>query len=189
VARNKRFIASHRSDLHNFTLVVQISRNSAPLLKIGTSIHHSFGRFEQDTSGLIIMTSYSRVPNSVLRGAQKHPKTYMVKVHKPLTPAPKMGCNPCATAWSLQRKRSAARGQATTPTDSTHTTLPSSQSFSRPFGNHHCQRLKSPGAKDVGCGRIRSNSPSPDTLHGQDFGRFRETWAVETTFRQGTARY
>jgi 23S rRNA pseudouridine2604 synthase len=43
------------------------------------------GRLDKDTSGLIIMTSDGRVPNSVLRGAQKHPKTYKVKVHKPLT--------------------------------------------------------------------------------------------------------
>jgi 23S rRNA pseudouridine2604 synthase len=43
------------------------------------------GRLDKDTSGLIIMTSDGRVPNSVLRGSQKHPKTYKVKVHKPLT--------------------------------------------------------------------------------------------------------
>jgi 23S rRNA pseudouridine2604 synthase len=43
------------------------------------------GRLDKDTSGLIIMTSDGRVPNSVLRGSQKHPKTYRVKVHKPLT--------------------------------------------------------------------------------------------------------
>jgi 23S rRNA pseudouridine2604 synthase len=43
------------------------------------------GRLDKDTSGLIIMTSDGRVPNSVLRGSQKHPKTYRVKVDKSLT--------------------------------------------------------------------------------------------------------
>jgi pseudouridine synthase len=45
------------------------------------------GRLDKDTSGLILLTSDGRLPNSVLRGAQKQPKTYRVQVHKPLTVA------------------------------------------------------------------------------------------------------
>jgi 23S rRNA pseudouridine2604 synthase len=42
------------------------------------------GRLDKDTSGLIILTSDGRVPNSVLRGSQKQPKTYEVEVNRPL---------------------------------------------------------------------------------------------------------
>jgi 23S rRNA pseudouridine2604 synthase len=43
------------------------------------------GRLDKDTSGLILLTTDGRVPNSVLRGHQKQPKTYMVQLDRPLT--------------------------------------------------------------------------------------------------------
>jgi 23S rRNA pseudouridine2604 synthase len=45
------------------------------------------GRLDQDTSGLILLTSDGRLPNAVLRGEHKQPKTYRVTVHKPITDA------------------------------------------------------------------------------------------------------
>jgi 23S rRNA pseudouridine2604 synthase len=38
------------------------------------------GRLDKDTSGLILLTSDGRLPNSVLRGSQKQPKTYQVVI-------------------------------------------------------------------------------------------------------------
>lgn len=43
------------------------------------------GRLDKDTSGLILLTSDGRVPNSILRGSQKIPKTYTVHVDRDLT--------------------------------------------------------------------------------------------------------
>ena len=44
------------------------------------------GRLDKDTSGLILLTSDGRLPNSILRGKQKIPKTYIIKVEHTLTP-------------------------------------------------------------------------------------------------------
>ena len=43
------------------------------------------GRLDKDTSGLILLTSDGRLPNSALRGRFKQPKRYDVLVNKPLT--------------------------------------------------------------------------------------------------------
>jgi pseudouridine synthase len=40
------------------------------------------GRLDKDTSGLILLTSDGRLPNSVLRGSQKQPKTYQVVIDR-----------------------------------------------------------------------------------------------------------
>jgi pseudouridine synthase len=40
------------------------------------------GRLDKDTSGLILLTSDGRLPNSVLRGKFKQPKVYQVLVHQ-----------------------------------------------------------------------------------------------------------
>lgn len=42
------------------------------------------GRLDKETSGLIILTSDGRLPNSVLRGEKKQPKIYHVTVDKPI---------------------------------------------------------------------------------------------------------
>lgn len=42
------------------------------------------GRLDKETSGLIILTSDGRLPNSVLRGDKKQPKIYHVTVDKPI---------------------------------------------------------------------------------------------------------
>ena len=42
------------------------------------------GRLDKDTSGLILLTSDGRLPNSALRGKFKQPKIYHVLVHKAL---------------------------------------------------------------------------------------------------------
>ena len=42
------------------------------------------GRLDKDTSGLILLTSDGRLPNSALRGKFKQPKVYQVLVHKAL---------------------------------------------------------------------------------------------------------
>lgn len=42
------------------------------------------GRLDKDTSGLILLTSDGRLPNSALRGQFKQPKVYKVWVDKPL---------------------------------------------------------------------------------------------------------
>jgi 23S rRNA pseudouridine2604 synthase len=44
------------------------------------------GRLDKDTSGLILLTSDGRLPNSALRGQFKQPKIYQVYVDKPLQP-------------------------------------------------------------------------------------------------------
>ena len=43
------------------------------------------GRLDKDTSGIILMTSDGRLPNASLRGKYKHPKTYLVKVNRPVS--------------------------------------------------------------------------------------------------------
>lgn len=43
------------------------------------------GRLDKDTSGLILLTSDGRLPNSALRGHFKQPKKYDVLVNQPLT--------------------------------------------------------------------------------------------------------
>jgi pseudouridine synthase len=43
------------------------------------------GRLDKDTSGLILLTSDGRLPNSALRGQFKQPKRYDVVVNQPLT--------------------------------------------------------------------------------------------------------
>jgi 23S rRNA pseudouridine2604 synthase len=53
--------------------------------KRGYSPKHRFfpvGRLDKDTSGLILLTSDGRLPNSVLRGQFKQPKVYRVLVDK-----------------------------------------------------------------------------------------------------------
>lgn len=44
------------------------------------------GRLDKDSTGLILLTSDGRLPNSLLRGEFKQPKTYEVFVDKPLNP-------------------------------------------------------------------------------------------------------
>lgn len=43
------------------------------------------GRLDRDTSGLILLTSDGRLPNSALRGQYKQPKTYEVFVDRPVS--------------------------------------------------------------------------------------------------------
>ena len=43
------------------------------------------GRLDRDTSGLILLTSDGRLPNSALRGQFKQPKVYQVLVDKPIS--------------------------------------------------------------------------------------------------------
>mmetsp|Transcript_7176 Transcript_7176/g.10511 ORF Transcript_7176/g.10511 Transcript_7176/m.10511 type:complete len:408 (+) Transcript_7176:728-1951(+) len=43
------------------------------------------GRLDKDTSGLILLTSNGKLPNSALRGKFKQPKTYQVFVNRPFT--------------------------------------------------------------------------------------------------------
>lgn len=45
------------------------------------------GRLDRDTSGLILLTSDGRLPNSALRGQYKQPKTYEVLINRPITNA------------------------------------------------------------------------------------------------------
>ncbi|CAB9526518.1 23S rRNA pseudouridine(2604) synthase [Seminavis robusta] len=44
------------------------------------------GRLDKDTSGLILLTSDGRLPNSALRGKFKQPKVYQVLVDRPIQP-------------------------------------------------------------------------------------------------------
>lgn len=43
------------------------------------------GRLDKETSGLILLTSDGRLPNAALRGKYKQPKTYLVRVNKPVS--------------------------------------------------------------------------------------------------------
>lgn len=43
------------------------------------------GRLDKDTSGIILLTSDGRLPNSALRGQFKQPKRYNVVINQPLT--------------------------------------------------------------------------------------------------------
>jgi len=43
------------------------------------------GRLDKDTSGLILLTSDGRIPNAVLRGEHKQPKTYEVTVDRSIS--------------------------------------------------------------------------------------------------------
>jgi 23S rRNA pseudouridine2604 synthase len=45
------------------------------------------GRLDKDSSGIILLTSDGRVPNAVLRSKFKRPKTYHVRVDRPLRPS------------------------------------------------------------------------------------------------------
>mmetsp|Transcript_28071 Transcript_28071/g.82589 ORF Transcript_28071/g.82589 Transcript_28071/m.82589 type:complete len:390 (-) Transcript_28071:264-1433(-) len=45
------------------------------------------GRLDRDTSGLILLTSDGRLPNSALRGQYKQPKTYEVLIDAPVSEA------------------------------------------------------------------------------------------------------
>ncbi|CAJ1942094.1 unnamed protein product [Cylindrotheca closterium] len=44
------------------------------------------GRLDKETSGLLLMTSDGRLPNSALRGRFKQPKTYLVRTNRPVEP-------------------------------------------------------------------------------------------------------
>lgn len=44
------------------------------------------GRLDKETSGLILLTSDGRIPNAVLRGSQKQPKTYQVVTDGNISP-------------------------------------------------------------------------------------------------------
>lgn len=45
---------------------------------------YPIGRLDRDTSGLILLTSNGRLPNVLLRGQYKQPKTYEVRVDRPV---------------------------------------------------------------------------------------------------------
>eukprot|EP00978_Attheya_sp_CCMP212_P043220 scaffold278245_cov75-Attheya_sp.AAC.1 len=57
------------------------------IINDGYSPRHSVypvGRLDKDTSGLIVLTSDGRLPNSALRGKYKKPKVYEVHVDQPI---------------------------------------------------------------------------------------------------------
>jgi pseudouridine synthase len=60
-------------------------QSSTPQQHLPQARIFTVGRLDKDTSGLILLTSDGRLPNAVLRGEHKQPKTYRVQVDKVLT--------------------------------------------------------------------------------------------------------
>ena len=66
-------------------LLDALRKDSSPSQQLPKTRLFPVGRLDKDTSGLLLVTSDGRVPNSVLRGQHKQPKVYEVTLDRPIS--------------------------------------------------------------------------------------------------------